>query len=112
MRVRTHLRALRPAGVSLSDVVAATGVPRAELSRIERGQQIPVDRDVARLEQIYGPAGAWYPPTVAVALAPDLEPCPGCNEPLDPSVSRRRRFHDDTCRAAARRNRTTERRST
>lgn len=105
MRLRTYLRALRnAAGISLTEVVDATGVSRAELSRIERGQQLPVDRDVTRLEQVYGPADAWYPATVAGALSPDLDPCPGCGEPLDPSASRRRRFHDDTCRARARRN--------
>jgi hypothetical protein len=34
---------------------------------------------------------------------PDLPVCPGCDEELDPSASRQRKYHDEACRSRARR---------
>jgi hypothetical protein len=107
MRVRTFLRELRGdrllVDVERSLRAAGVKLSRADLSRFERGQQIPTDQQATDLEQIYGPRSEWFPATVAHALAPDLDDCPGCGEPLDPSASRRRRYHGDECRALARR---------
>lgn len=101
MRIRTNLRLLR-AGRPLRQVAELAGIDRGLLSRFERGRALPSDQQLQRLELVYGPADGWYPPTVLAALAPDLDPCPGCELPLDPSTSRRRKFHDDSCRAQAR----------
>src|SRR3990167_8652657 len=77
-------------GLSISDACALTGVARGEISQLERGQLIPRDDQVARLEPVYWPPAGWYPRGLLQALAPDLDECPGCNEELAPDASRRR----------------------
>lgn len=90
-------------GLSLEDVRARTGVAKGELSMFERGHSIPRDDQVDHLRPIYGSPDTWYPATVVRALLPDLADCPGCGDELEPDASGARRYHDDDCRADARR---------
>lgn len=96
MRVRTYLRRRRVAlGLSLQDVLDLTGVPRPDLSRIERGYQFPRADQAAALAPVLGDPADWYPPGVWRALAPDLAACPHCDEELDPGDRANRRYHPD-----------------
>lgn len=103
MRVRCYLRRLRPDGLSLEDVRERIGISRAELSQFERGHSVPRDEQVAKMTIVYGGPSGWYPPGVLRVLMPDLGDCLGCGEELEPTSSRTRRYHDETCRAEARR---------
>lgn len=112
MRIRTHLRILRlgsaPAAagsghLSIGEVAALTGLAKGEISSFERGHAIPRDDQIPAMVRVYGPPEEWYPATVARALLPDLGDCPGCGDELDPDASGARRYHDETCRAEARR---------
>ncbi len=104
MRVRTFLRSYRDAlALSITDVTERTGLARGEISMIERGQQLPRDDQIPRLELVYGDQSFWYPMGVQVVLLDDLPVCLGCDEELAPDASRRRRYHNDACRARARR---------
>jgi len=106
MRVRCYMRrARRTAGLSLDQVMAATGLAKGELSMFERGHSVPRDDQIRRLTPIYGPPEQWYPPGVLRLLMPDLGDCAGCDDELDPDASRRRRYHNEHCRAYARRRR-------
>lgn len=72
MRVLCFLRDLRGESQSLRDVEDATGINRAYLSRYERGQQFPPDREIPVLEQAYGaPAHQWYASDVLLAIQTD-----------------------------------------
>lgn len=90
-------------GLSLDDVLHQTGIAKGELSMFERGHSIPRDDQVAALRPVYGHPGVWYPPGVARVLMPDLRDCAGCGDELDPDASRSRIYHNDVCRAEARR---------
>lgn len=104
MRVRSFLRPLRAAkGMSIGDVCEVTGLARGEVSMFERGHSIPRDLQAAAMVAVYGDPRGWYPPGVLRVLAPDLADCAGCGDELDPDASRSRRYHDETCRAEARR---------
>ena len=104
MRVRTYLRVLREEReLSITDVCAATGLARGEVSMFERGHAIPRDDQADRMEQVYGPRERWYPPTVARALLHDAGDCRNCGDELDPDASARRRYHPDCPRRPARR---------
>lgn len=91
-------------GLSLEDVRARTGIAKGELSMFERGHSIPRDDQVERLRPIYGDPDGWWPASVHRALLLDLGDCPGCGDELDPDASGSRRYHNDECRADARRN--------
>ena len=101
MNVRTNLRLLR-GETPIRDAAEKAGVSRGTLSLLERGLALPRDRQIEDLERVYGPREAWYPPSVAHVLGPEASPCPVCERPLDPSVSRRRRYHDG-CRPHSKR---------
>lgn len=107
MRLRTNLRELRGDRqlVDIERELRAAGhkISRADLSRIERGQQLPTDEQMYALMDVYGWTHDWYPPTVWKAIGVDLHPCPGCGEPLPPSTIGGKRFHGRACRDRARR---------
>jgi len=54
MHVRTNLRKLR-GDRKFSEAVAATGIPKGSLSRIERGEQFPRRGQVFDLAMFYDP---------------------------------------------------------
>jgi transcriptional regulator with XRE-family HTH domain len=62
MRLRCRLREYRATlDLSLRELEAQTGVPRATLSRIENGRLLPTDRELAVLEPAYGRTFLeWY----------------------------------------------------
>lgn len=96
MRVRTHLRRLRlQSGLSLTDVCVRTGLARSDLSRLERGHELPRDDQAEALALVYGPPSGWYPPSVLRVLAVDLRACASCGEDLDPGARANRRRHEN-----------------
>jgi transcriptional regulator with XRE-family HTH domain len=104
VRIRCYLRPIRQSlALSIDEVAARTGLAKGEISMIERGHSVPRDDQLESLRSVYGDPGGWYPPTVARALLRDLADCPGCGDELEPWASGARRYHDDSCRAAARR---------
>lgn len=103
MRVRTFLREIREGrGHSLREATELTGLAGAELSRIERGQMLPTDRQAEAMPPAYG-QGGWYPFTVAAVLVPDTRRCLGCRELLPPAAVPRQMYHDEKCRSRYRR---------
>jgi transcriptional regulator with XRE-family HTH domain len=102
MRIRTFLR-LHRGERSITDVAELTGLARGEISMLERGQQLPRDEWIPKLELVYGARCDWYPVGVQAELVDDLPICPGCGEELEPSASRRRIYHGEACRGRARR---------
>lgn len=71
MRVPCLLRELR-GDRSLREVEEHSGVSRGTLSKIERGQEFPLDKHVPALEQAYGaPASEWWPPAVLLLIERD-----------------------------------------
>lgn len=101
MRIRSYLRDLR-GDLTITDVCAATGLARGEVSMFERGHSIPRGDQATRMVAVYGPISGWYPAGVLAVLYPDIVRCPGCDEELDPGASRRRIYHDEACRRASR----------
>lgn len=95
----------RELGFSIRDVVRRTGIAPGDISLIERGYLIPTHEQAVALMRVYGDPDDWYPATVWRAFDADLSRrvCPGCDEPLEPDASKGRRYHDDRCRARARR---------
>jgi hypothetical protein len=91
MRVRTFLRELR-GDRSLADAKRATDLDRGTLSRIERGRQFPTDEQAAMMTSFYGPADGWYPQRPR--LLRDLPRCERCGEPLPPTATRSKPYHD------------------
>lgn len=68
MRLRCNLRELR-GDRTIAEIARAAGVPEPELSKIERGIELPRDEWIAPLERAYGhPFHDWYPPSVRQAL--------------------------------------------
>lgn len=91
MRIRTFLREIR-GNRSLSDAKTITGLDRGTLSRIERGQQFPTDHQADDMTRFYGPADRWYPQRPR--LLQDLPACERCGEPLPPTATRSKPYHD------------------
>lgn len=104
MRLRCYLRELR-GDRSIGDVVELTGLARGEVSMFERGHSVPRGPQVLAMRPVYGDPDGWYPAMVKAVLYPDIARCPGCGEELEPGASRRRVYHSEACRTAARRNR-------
>lgn len=86
---------------TLSSVAEAAGIAKGELSMYERGFALPPADHVGRLVPFYGNPSGWWPPSVLRVLA-DGNIGPGCGEELDPGASRRRIYHNEACRAQAR----------
>lgn len=71
MHLTCYLREIR-ADRSLTEIKDLCGIARGTLSKIERGIELPPDRDVPALEAAYGAnAAAWYPPDILLALQRD-----------------------------------------
>lgn len=81
-------------GVALREVARLTGITAGELSRFERGHQIPSDQQAVALAPFYGPLIDLYPRRVLDALAPD-QTCRACGRPLAPDATAARRYHPD-----------------
>jgi transcriptional regulator with XRE-family HTH domain len=68
MMLRCHLRELR-GDRSLASLAEVANVNKGTLSRIERGRELPKERDVAALERAYkAPAHTWFPDYVLTAI--------------------------------------------
>lgn len=68
MRLRCHLREIR-GDRTIAEIARSARVPEAELSKVERGLEVPRDEWVGPLEQAYGATlDQWYPPLVLQAL--------------------------------------------
>lgn len=68
----TFMREIRQAaGLSLTEISDATGLTRGDLSRIETGHGLPLDKHVPALESVYGSASTWYPPAVLLSIQAD-----------------------------------------
>ncbi len=72
MRLACRLRVIRGER-SLRELAAVSGINRGTLSRIERGRQLPADKQVGALEELYGaPAHEWYAhPAALLAIQTD-----------------------------------------
>lgn len=76
MRLPNSLRALRGDRnlAELARLAGTQGVTAAELSKIERGHELPRDEWREGLERAYGaPAHVWYPPEVLLVIERDEE---------------------------------------
>lgn len=91
------MRPLR-GNLTLAEAAALTGVPKSRLSLYERGYGTPLDREVPRLEVLYGPPSGWWPAGVQKVLKRDIRHCLGCGEELPPQANTRRLYHDEKCR--------------
>lgn len=68
MHVRCKLRDLR-GDRTLRELEALTEISRGTLSKLERGVQFPLDKQIAQLERAYGaPLASWYDPWTLLAL--------------------------------------------
>jgi transcriptional regulator with XRE-family HTH domain len=73
VRLHCRLREFR-GGRTLREISDASGVGQPDLSRIERGQQLPADDWLLALEDAYGsPRHEWWPREVLVLLQRDDE---------------------------------------
>lgn len=71
MRVSCHLRDLRGKR-TLADLATVSNVAAAELSKIERGIQLPRDDQLAGLERAYGAVRtAFYSDAALLAIQED-----------------------------------------
>lgn len=100
MRLRTNLRAIR-GDRPLVDAAHVTMLHAGDLSRIERGHQVPNQMQTALMRKFYGHPEHWYPATVQHALRWDDGHCAHCGEELPPDAIASRRYHDD-CRGKRR----------
>lgn len=105
MHVRTNLRKMR-GDRKFSEAVAATGIPKGSLSRIERGEQLPKAEQIPLLACFYDPE-AWmiygnynprgclirlYPASVLRCLQLERN-CDRCGKPLPPDSRANRKRH-------------------
>lgn len=74
MRLVCHLRTIRGKR-SLRDIAEASGVDRGTLSRIERGQQLPLSEEqTEKIEGAYGaPIEDWYSKRGLLALQEPID---------------------------------------
>ncbi len=73
MKLHCKLRDLR-GDRSLRHVAETAGISSGVLSQIEQGRALPRDRDLERLEAVYGaPVEQWYSPRTLVAMREEDE---------------------------------------
>jgi len=73
VRLACRLREIRGAR-TMSTISKATGVPIPQLSKIERGFEVPRDAWIPALADAYGaPITDWYPSQVLLALEPETQ---------------------------------------
>lgn len=71
VRLVCHLREIRGER-SLTEISDLSGLARGTLSKIERGIELPPDRDVPALEAAYGASAAtWWPPEILLEIQKD-----------------------------------------
>lgn len=86
MRLRCHLRTIR-GETPLRQIATESGVNAGDLSRIELGQSLPRDRDIAALEQAYGARlEDWYPRRTLIAFEVDEDELEGIRARLRTSL--------------------------
>jgi transcriptional regulator with XRE-family HTH domain len=91
-RLAARLAALRAdAGLSLEELAARTGISRATLSRLERGETSPTATMLGRLCATYGWTLSRLMAAAEGAEAPPLVPCADQPEWHDPETGFRRR---------------------
>jgi len=72
MRLTTHLRTIREErGLTIREAEEQTGIARGTLSQLERGVLLPLDKQVPKLEIVYGPSVDWYSRLAGLALQED-----------------------------------------